>query len=337
MSLLTQSRLILARCLACLVLVTAGVVSSPAGASDADFDSWLVELREEAMGLGISKATLDAALGDVTPHERVIELDRSQPEFNLTYDEYLAKFISDWRRNTGVKMMAEHSEILDEVANKYGVQKRFLVTFWGLETSYGRYLGSFNVPRALATLAHDGRRSAYFRKELLNALRIIEDGHIAAADMKGSWAGAMGQSQFMPSSFLNYAVDWDGDGRRDIWSTKPDVFASAANYLKKAGWRDDITWGRKVRIPGDLVIKGMGATKLSESKTWLKLPEWQAAGVRNADGGTLPARPLKARLVMPDGVDGPAYLVYSNYESILRWNRSNYYALAIGHLSDSLR
>ena len=155
--------------------------------------------------------------------------------------------------------------------------------------------------------------------------------------MKGSWAGAMGQSQFMPSSFLNYAVDWNGDGRRDIWATKPDVFASAANYLKKAGWRDDITWGRKVRIPGDLVIKGMGATKLSESKTWMTLPEWQSAGVRDASGGALPERPLKARLVMPDGVGGPAYLVYSNYESILRWNRSNYYALAIGHLSDSLR
>ena len=337
MSLVKHVRIILPGGLVCLFLAAASLVPSPARAADTDFTTWLVELRKEAMGLGISAETLDAALGDVTPHERVIELDRSQPEFNLTFDEYLAKFISDWRRQTGVKMMAEHSEILDKVSKKYGVQKRFLVTFWGLETSYGRYLGSFNVPRSLATLAHDGRRSAYFRKELLNALRIIEDGHIAAADMKGSWAGAMGQSQFMPSSFLNYAVDWNGDGRRDIWATKPDVFASAANYLKKAGWRDDITWGRKVRIPGDLVIKGMGATKLSVSKTWMTLPEWQSAGVRDASGGALPERPLKARLVMPDGVGGPAYLVYSNYESILRWNRSNYYALAIGHLSDSLR
>ena len=337
LSLFKHVRIILTGGLVCLYLAAASVSPSSARAADTDFATWLVELRKEAMGLGISAETLDAALGDITPHERVIELDRSQPEFNLTFDEYLAKFISDWRRQTGVKMMAEHSEILDKVSKKYGVQKRFLVTFWGLETSYGRYLGSFNVPRSLATLAHDGRRSAYFRKELLNALRIIEDGHIAAADMKGSWAGAMGQSQFMPSSFLNYAVDWNGDGRRDIWATKPDVFASAANYLKKAGWRDDITWGRKVRIPGDLVVKGMGATKLSESKTWMTLPEWQSAGVRDAGGGALPERPLKARLVMPDGVGGPAYLVYSNYESILRWNRSNYYALAIGHLSDSLR
>ena len=320
-------------CLGLAILLSATTTAT----SNTDFASWLVELRAEARGIGISDATLDAALNDITLNERVIELDRNQPEFNLTFDEYLARFVTDWRRQTGARMLAEHAAILDEIEKKYGVQKRFLITFWGMETSFGRYLGSFNVPRSLVTLAYDGRRSAYFRKELLNALRIIEDGHIAAADMKGSWAGAMGQSQFMPSSFLNYAVDWNGDGRRDIWATKPDVFASAANYLKKAGWRDDITWGRKVRIPGDLVIKGMGATKLSESKTWMTLPEWQSAGVRDASGGALPERPLKARLVMPDGVGGPAYLVYSNYESILRWNRSNYYALAIGHLSDSLR
>ncbi len=313
------------------------VSSMTAALADNDFASWLVELRAEARGLGISDATLDSALNDITLNERVIELDRSQPEFNLTFDEYISRFVTDWRRQTGAKMLAEHAEVLDQVEKKYGVQKRFLITFWGMETSFGRYLGSFNVPRSLVTLAYDGRRSVYFRKELLNALRIIEDGHIIAAEMNGSWAGAMGQSQFMPSSFVNYAVDWNGDGRRDIWGTKPDVFASAANYLKKAGWRDDITWGRQVRIPGDLVVGGMGATKLFESKKWMTLPEWQSAGVRNADGENLPTRPLQARLVMPDGVGGPAYLVYKNYESILRWNRSNYYALAIGHLSDTLR
>lgn len=322
---------------AALVLVVGFAATAPSVAADKDFKTWLVELRAEARGLGISDATLDSALNDISLNERVIELDRSQPEFNLTFDEYLARFVTDWRRQTGAKMIAEHGEILDQVAAKYGVQKRFLITFWGMETSYGRYLGSFNVPRSLVTLAYDGRRSAYFRKELLNALRIIEEGHITASEMNGSWAGAMGQSQFMPSSFVNYAVDWNGDGRRDIWGTKPDVFASAANYLKKAGWRDDMTWGRQVRIPGDLVVGGMGATKLYEAKKWMALPEWQAAGVRNLDGDDLPTRPLKARLVMPDGIGGPAYLVYNNYESILRWNRSNYYALAIGHLSDTLR
>ena len=321
-----------------LLFAASGVgLTTPAMANDQSFDDWLVELRAEARGLGISEATLDAALSGIQPLPRVIELDRSQPEFTLTFDEYLGKFVSEWRRKTAARMLVEHADILDRVAKKYGVQKRYIVTFWGMETSFGKYLGSFNIPQSLATLAHDGRRSAYFRKELLNALRIIEDGHIKAGDMKGSWAGAMGQSQFMPSSFLNFAEDWDGDGRRDIWGTTEDVFASTANYLAKAGWRDDITWGRKVRIPSDLVIGGKGATKLFETKTRYKLPVWQKAGIRSADGSDLPSRPLSARLVLPEGVGGPAYLVYSNYESILRWNRSNYYALAIGTLSDSLR
>jgi len=321
-----------------LLFAASGIcLTTPAMANDQSFDAWLVELRAEARGVGISEATLDAALSDIQPLPRVIELDRSQPEFTLTFDEYLGKFVSEWRRKTAARMLVEHADILDRVAKKYGVQKRYIVTFWGMETSFGKYLGSFNIPQSLATLAHDGRRSAYFRKELLNALRIIEDGHIKAGDMKGSWAGAMGQSQFMPSSFLNFAEDWDGDGRRDIWGTTEDVFASTANYLAKAGWRDDITWGRKVRIPSDLVIGGKGATKLFETKTRYKLPVWQKAGIRSADGSDLPSRPLSARLVLPEGVGGPAYLVYSNYESILRWNRSNYYALAIGTLSDSLR
>jgi len=305
--------------------------------ADAAFDSWLQELRAEARGLGISQATLNSALNGITPQERVIELDRSQPEFKLTFQEYLDRFVTEWRRDTGAKMMNEHRDILDQVSARYGVQKRYLVTFWGMETSYGRYLGSFNVPRALVSLAYDGRRSAFFRKELMNALRIIDEGHITAADMQGSWAGAMGQCQFIPSSFVDYAVDWDGDGKRDIWSTKADVFASSANYLAKAGWRDDMTWGRKVRIPGDLVISGKGATRLAKEKIRFTLPQWHAAGVTSADGSALPTRPLQARLVMPDGIGGPAYLVYSNYEAILRWNRSDYYALAIGHLSDALR
>ena len=311
--------------------------SVPALAAEQPFDDWLADLRAEARESGISEGTLDAALSGAQPIPRVIELDRSQPEFTLTFDEYLERFVSPWRRKTAARMLVEHADILDEVASKYGVQKRYIVTFWGMETSFGKYLGSFNIPHSLATLAHDGRRSAYFRKELLNALRIIEDGHINASEMKGSWAGAMGQSQFMPSSFLNFAEDWNGDGRRDIWGTTEDVFASTANYLAKAGWRDDITWGREVRIPSDLVIGGKGATKLFEGKVRYPLSTWQKAGVRNTDGTDLPTRDLSARLVMPEGVGGPAYLVYSNYESILRWNRSNYYALAIGILSDSLR
>ena len=258
-------------------------VSMPVAHAD-DFAAWMQGLRAEARAAGISKATLDAALTDIELIPRVVELDRSQPEFKMTLDRYLGQFVSSSRQATAAQKLVEHAELLDAVSKKYGVQKRYIVTFWGIETSFGKYLGSFNVPQALVTLAYDGRRSAYFRKELLNALRIIDGGHISADRMRGSWAGAMGQSQFMPSSFLNYAEDWDGDGRRDIWGTTADVFASTANYLAKAGWRDDMTWGREVRIPSDLVISNIGATKLSSSKKRLTLPDWQKAGVRSKDG-----------------------------------------------------
>ncbi len=308
-----------------------------AASDNDDFATWLKELRVEARQKGISEAVLDDALNDIAPLPRVIELDRSQPEFSLTFEEYLGKVVSPTRKRLAAEKLREHDNLLTEIAAKYGVQKRFLVTFWGVETSFGRYLGSFNVPQALVTLAYDGRRSAYFRDELFNALTILEEGHITAATMNGSWAGAMGQSQFMPSSFVNYAVDWDGDGKRDIWATKADVFASSANYLAKAGWRDDITWGRAVTLPSDGKIHGKPALVLAETKTKMPLGDWAQAGVRSVDGLALPVRPLQARLIMPAGNKGPAYLVYSNFDSILAWNRSNFYALAIGILSDTLR
>jgi membrane-bound lytic murein transglycosylase B len=323
--------------LSAFITVLALLVAPVANAADHDFAKWLVELRLEAKERGISDRILDAALGNAAPIKRVIELDRRQPEFTMTFDEYLGKIASSTRARIAAKMLVEHDEILTKVSKKYGVQKRYIVTFWGVETNFGQYLGSFNVPHALATLAFDGRRGAYFRKELLNALKILEEGHIAPDKMKGSWAGAMGQSQFMPSSFLSYAVDWDGDGKRDIWGTKPDVFASTAYYLSKAGWRDDITWGRKVTLPKGFLMNGKNPKVLADGKISAKLPVWAAAGVRNTDGGALPAKDLSARLVIPAGSDGPAFLVYSNFDSILDWNRSNYYALAIGHLSDKLR
>ena len=311
--------------------------SAFANASEQNFEKWLAEFRTEARSKGISDQIFDAALAKAVPIKRVVELDRRQPEFTMTFDEYLGKIASPTRARIAAKMLVEHDEILTKVSKKYGVQKRYIVTFWGVETNFGQYLGSFNVPHALATLAFDGRRSAYFRKELLNALKILEEGHITPDKMKGSWAGAMGQSQFMPSSFLSYAVDWDGDGKRDIWGTKADVFASTAYYLSKAGWRDDITWGRKVKLPKGFSMDGKNPKALADGKISAKLPVWAEAGVRNTDGGALPAKDLTARLVMPAGSDGPAFLVYSNFDSILDWNRSNYYALAIGHLSDKLR
>lgn len=296
-----------------------------------DFQIWLGKLRVEAEGKGISQSVLDEALAGIQPIPRVIELDRRQPEFTLTFTQYRDRVVPQSRIKKGRVKYQENRDLLEEIGGKIGVQPRFIVALWGIETDFGRVTGGFKVIPALATLAHDGRRSAYFRKELLNALQILHEGHIAPKEMMGSWAGAMGQSQFMPSSFLAHAVDYDGDGRRDIWTTRPDVFASAANYLAKSGWRADQTWGREVKLPRDFDFA------LADLKVRKPIGGWQALGVRQPDGGDLPTRQLSASIVLPEkGKMSPAYLVYSNYRTTLRWNRSTYFALAVGLLSDGI-
>ena len=295
------------------------------------FEAWRTELRNEALSNGITATVFDTAFSGVQPIERVIELDRRQPEFTMTLETYLSKVVSGTRVKKARQKLSEHKQILAEVSEKFGVQPRFIVALWGIETNFGQHTGGFSVIAALATLAYDGRRSAYFRGELLNALKIVQDGHITAANMKGSWAGAMGQSQFMPSSFLNYAFDYDQDGKRDIWTTRKDVFASIANYLSSVGWRDDITWGREVSLPQTLNGKA-----LSDKKTVKRVSEWQRLGLRLPDGGDLPKRDLKARLVVPDRGKGRAFLAYANYDNILKWNRSNFFAIAVGSLADQI-
>jgi membrane-bound lytic murein transglycosylase B len=228
-------------------------------------------------------------------------------------------------------MMKRYPTWLDRVEREYGVQRRFIVALWGIESNYGEHTGSFAVIQSLVTLAYDGRRSNYFRKELLNALHILDDGHLSLEEMKGSWAGAMGQCQFMPSSFHHYGIDADGDSRIDIWNSIPDVFASTANYLAKAGWKDDQTWGRPVRLPENFDYS------LAGLKTRLPLSRWQALGVRRINGRNLPKRrDLTASLIIPDGSDGPAYLVYDNFRVLLAWNRSEAFAVAVGTLADRI-
>ena len=235
--------------LAAAILLAVASFSAPAAAASQSFDQWLAGVRTEARARGVSDRIFDAAFDGVQPIPRVIELDRNQPEFRLKFDEYLGKVVTAGRIATARRLMAEHAALLDEVAAKYKVQKRFIVALWGIESDFGRITGGFPVVAALATLAYDGRRSAFFRKELLLALDILQQGHIAPADMKGSWAGAMGQNQFMPSSFHAFAVDHNGDGHKDIWTTRGDVFASAANYLSSAGWREGMPWGGRVTLP----------------------------------------------------------------------------------------
>jgi membrane-bound lytic murein transglycosylase B len=305
--------------------------TSPVQAQQQDFDAWLRTLRQEARQRGISDRTLQAALSGLRPIPRVIELDRRQIEFRLTFAQYLRRVVPPQRVQYGRQLFAKHRKLLTEIGAKYGVQPRFIVTLWGIESDFGRRTGGFSVLGALATLAYDGRRSAFFRRELLDALHIVDEGHITPEAMFGSWAGAMGQSQFMPSSFRRFAVDYNGDGRRDIWNTTNDVLASIANYLARAGWRDDQTWGRRVTIPAKF------ATRLTGLETRKPIPAWQKLGVRRLDGSNLPRRPLPASLLIPDGPQGPAYLVYDNYRTILKWNRSTYFGLAVGYFSDQLR
>ncbi|MDA0908917.1 MAG: lytic murein transglycosylase, partial [Proteobacteria bacterium] len=266
-----------------IILAIGFMLWAPLALADASFDEWLTQLRKDAVADGISDTTLDAALKDVKLIERVIELDRSQPEFTLTFAQYLERVVPVSRQKRAKARFNEHRDLLTEIGQKYGVQPRFVVALWGIETDFGRVQGGFKVIPALVTLAYDGRRSEFFRKELMDALHILEEGHISAEDMNGSWAGAMGQSQFMPSSFRQYAEDYNKDGHKDIWSTQSDVFASAANYLKSVGWQDDMTWGRLVKLPSSGIASPDKAMTLHDNKTKKSLPEWAKLGVLSAD------------------------------------------------------
>lgn len=321
----------LMRSLATVGMVAATMTAVGPARATPEFAPWLADLQQEALASGISPQTVTATLTGIQPIPRILELDAKQPEGTISFDTYLTRAVTKQRIAKGRALYRQHGALLRQVGARYGVQPRFIVALWGMETDFGRNMGGFKVVDALATLAYDGRRSAFFRKELLVALKILDEGHITPERMLGSWAGAMGQSQFMPSSFLNYAQDFDGDGRRDIWGTHADVFASAANYLSKVGWRMDQTWGRAVRPPakGDLAAW----TGLDKAQP---LAVWAQRGFRREDGGKLPQAAMNAALVMPDGPTGKAFLVYDNYRTIMDWNRSTYFATAVGILADHI-
>lgn len=319
----------------------------PVTANDAPpFSQWLDGVRQEAADKGISQPILEAAFAGVEPVKRIVERDRSQAEFKLTYQIYADRLLTRNNIAAGHRMMRDKAAVLNAVAKKYDVQPRFIVAIWGMETRYGAVKPTMPVIPALATLAWDRRRSQFFRNELMQALWMLEKGHINLERMLGSWAGAMGQPQFMPSSYMAYARDFDGDGYRDIWTTEADVFASIANYLRSHGWHSDQTWGRRVNLPADAAAfraalpkrtKRSGCRAIDAMSGPLRLSEWQARGVRRAGGGDLPTRDLKASLVEPDGPDGPAFLVYRNYHSILRYNCAHLYGLAVSALSDRIK
>ena len=259
--------------------------------------------------------------------KRVVELDRSQPEFKLTLNQYLNKVVTKNRVNKAVSLYLENKVILDKISKFYKIQPRFIIALWGIETDFGRVTGSFPVISSLMTLIFDGRRANYFEKELFYALDIVKDGHVKMKNMYGSWAGAMGQCQFMPSSFIKYAQDWNKDGKKDIWKTKEDVFASAANYLKNTGWNNKENWGRKVYLKN---VK----SKI-DSKSKFELGYFKKLGVLNSDKKNLPNVNIKESLIYVNNKNY-GYLAYKNFDNLLKWNRSNYFVIAVGTLSDQI-
>ncbi|QTP61126.1 lytic murein transglycosylase [Billgrantia antri] len=298
-------------------------------AEPGDFQTWLRDFRRQARSEGIGEATLARALDGVRYRPRVIELDRSQPEFVRPIWQYLDSAVSQTRISQGRARLDEHRETARRMEQRYGVPAEVVVAIWGIESNYGGNFGDFSTLEALATLAFDGRRRDFARGELLAALRILEAGDISPERMIGSWAGAMGHTQFIPSSFESYAVDGDGDGRRDIWGSIPDVMASTANYLARAGWQPGLPWGVEVRLPQDF---DYAQTELSTRRS---SREWAQQGVSRSGGGTLPDFE-QASVIAPAGARGPAFLVGPNYRAILRYNNATSYALAVGTLADSI-
>ncbi|MFZ5482857.1 MAG: lytic murein transglycosylase [Pseudomonadota bacterium] len=316
----------------CLVLVPGSVLAEtdPPGTEPDPFQTWLAEFRREAASRGLSEATLNRALDGLQPIPKLLEYDRRQPEFLETFRDYLAKRVNDGRLAHGLAQFETHGALLREVEQRFGVPAQVLVAFWGLETNYGSYLGNTPLFAGLATLAQDTRRPAFFRQQLLDALRLVERDRVAPTDLVGSWAGALGQMQFIPSTWLAHAVDGDGDGRIDLIGSLADALHSAANYLRQAGWRPGEPWGLEVRLPEGLDLTDTGLE-------WQKpLSTWSLLGLARPDGAPLPAGFQPASLILPQGIEGPAFLVMSNFRVIMQWNRSVHYALSVGHLADRL-
>ncbi len=295
--------------------------------ANAALDTWLAEFEQEAMNEGISQSKLDAALAHISPLPQVIKLDRSQPEFIEPFSAYVHQRVTQQQIAIGQKMLVKHHELLDAIEKEYGVPKALLVAFWGMETSYGRNKGNLNVPAALVTLAHDGRRQAFFRTQLMDAMRILEAGNVSAGDMRGSWAGAMGHMQFMPSTLMRYGVDADQNGLIDVWQSLPDAFTSAANYLSDIGWVADEPAAIEVQLPSDFVWQ--------DAQLILRKPiaEWNAIGVKTASGKPFPTVNDDAAIILPQGWQGPAFMIFSNFDVIMDWNRSVNYALSVVNLS----
>ena len=315
-------------CLRLTALLIA-LLALPATADDS-FDACAAGLGERAAKAGVEPALIDEVMASLAPVERVIELDRKQPEFVQTFADYANARVTETRVKRGRELLEQHGAFLDEVLRRYGVPPRYLVAFWGLETNYGSYLGNVSTLDALATLACDPRRGEFFAGEFVSALQLVERESLPLQQLRGSWAGAVGHTQFMPSSYLSYAVDGDGNGQIDLWGSERDALASGANFLRSLGWTPEVRWGRRVSLPAGFPYE---LAELSERRS---LSDWAELGMRRLDGGALPDADLEASLLLPAGYQGPAFLVYDNFRVVMRWNQSQAYALSVGLLADQI-
>lgn len=292
-----------------------------------DWSSWLSAFRQRALREGIQPVVAERVLGGMRPIDKVIELDQRQAGGKPSWATYRDRVVSAQRINAGIRKLQDNRVTLDMIRTRYNIAPSVVCALWGVESSYGSFTGGFSVPNALATLAWEGRRQELFERELVAAMKIIQRGDISYGGMLGSWAGAMGQCQFMPTTYLNYAVDFDGDGRRDIWNSTPDVLASIANYITQAGWNGRYIWGREVAVPRGL------PTGLDRG---MSLAAWHSRGVRPIEGDNLPTDDINAWIVTTDDGLGQSYLVYQNFKTLMVWNRSTYFALSVGLLADEI-
>ncbi len=299
--------------------------------ADTDFQACLQTLRAAAPAKGVSREAFDRFTAGVAPDPSVLESLDYQPEFVTPIWDYLAALVDQERVDDGQAMLAQWKEVLDRVETEYDVDRYTVVAVWGVESNFGRNFGSRPLVTSLATLSCEGWRQGYFRGEFFTTLRILEAGHIAPERLTGSWAGAFGHTQFMPSTFMRTAVDFDGDGRRDLIDSVPDALASTAHYLQQAGWRTGQGWGYEIRLPS-----GFDASKAGRQAR-RPVDEWSAMGVRRIDGSALQAIDVSAAVLLPTGAEGPAFLVFRNFNAIYSYNAAESYALAIAHLSDRLR
>ena len=325
MTLMPHARILAAT--TALLCGAALLAAGPAQAQDGGFRDCLNNIKADALKQGVPAATVDRAFQGLTPDQKVVDLDNRQPEFSLTYAKYVGGTVSLDRIQKGQQKMAQHRALLDQLQAEYGIPPQYLMAFWGIETNYGTFMGDFRVVRSVATLACMTKRRDFFSNETVQALRILNNNHMTSEQMRGSWAGAMGNMQFMPSTFTRWAVDRDGNGRIDIWNSLPDAFASAANFLRGIGFKPGLPSSEEVMLPAGFPLDQADTTVEKPVKAWASM------GVKKMNGGALPAVDDAASILLPAGFRGPAFIIYPNFKAVMNWNRSTLYALSVGILA----